>query len=219
MQKAAHASKEYSGKSYQRFLDSLNRSLLTKEKYKLEISYYFTWLKLPSTNVDGLISSKAGGLSEAQIREIEDKIIEYIKHLYQTEKLSFSTIHVRLAAIFNFYTINRVHIDRRYISKFKPPNRKRHKGDLAYTAKQIGKLLESSNTDLRARMIILLLASTGMRIGALHSLTIGSLIPIKLEGYDSHLYKIKIYEQEAEEHYCVCTFECAAAIDNYLDYR
>jgi hypothetical protein len=74
MQKAAHSSKQYSGKSYERFLDSLNRSTQTKEKYKLEISYYFAWLKLPSTNVDNLVSSKAGGLSEAQVREIEDKI-------------------------------------------------------------------------------------------------------------------------------------------------
>ena len=215
MQKAAHSDKQYSGKSYQRFLDSLNRSTQTKEKYKREFSYYLDWLKLPVTDVDDLISSR----SEVRIREIEDKIIDYIKHLYQIEKLSYSTIHVRLAAIFNFYTINRVHIDRRYISKFKPVNKKRHKGDLAYTAKQIGKLLETSNTDLRARTIILLLSSTGMRIGALHSLTIGSLTPIKLEGYDSHLYKIKVYESDREEYYTFCTFECAAAIDNYLDYR
>ena len=171
MQKAAHSGKQYSGKSYERFLDSLNRSTQTKEKYKLEISYYFAWLKLPSTNVDNLVSLN----SEVKIRELEDKIIEYIKHLHQVEKLSYSTIHVRLAAVLNFYTINRVHIDRRYISKFKPVNKKRHKGDLAYTAKQISKLLESSNTDLRARMIILLLASTGMRIGALHALTVGSI--------------------------------------------
>jgi integrase len=60
--------------------------------------------------------------------------------------------------------------------------------DKAYTTEQIQEALQ--NADQRMRCIILLLASTGCRIGALPSLTLGNLT--KLQDYG--LYKITFYE-------------------------
>jgi hypothetical protein len=68
----------------------------------------------------------------------------------------------------------------------------------------------------RDKMIVLLMASTGMRIGALAPLTIGSLHKIDVKEYSSHIYKIIVYEGEPEQYYTFTTFECAAAIDDYL---
>jgi integrase len=197
---------------YNRFINSLTNSSETQEKYTKELNYYLRYLGITDANTlihDTLIDSPA------EIRQVEDKLIEYIKYLDNVEKLSYSTISVRLAAILCFYTINRININRRYVSKFKPQNKKLRK-DNAYSHEQILHLLTSS-TDLRQKMIILLLSSTGMRLGALQMLTVGSLHKIELK--PSHIYKIIVYERERQEYYTFCTFECTTAIDQYLDYR
>jgi integrase len=201
---------------YQRFIDSLSKSPQTQKKYIQEFNYFLKWLKVNDAN-DLIAPSLLD--SQAEIRKVEDTIIGYIKHLSQVEKLSYSSIHVRVCAIMHFYSINRVHIDRTYISKFKPQNKKIRKGDLAYTHEQIQRMLDSSNSDLRARAIILLMSSTGMRIGALPTLTVGSLTKVELNDYPGHIYKIKVYEQEQEQYYTFCTIEAAEAIDRYLRYR
>jgi integrase len=151
-------------------------------------------------------------------RQVEDQIIEYIKYLNNTRKLGSATIHLSLFAIFNFYSINRINLDRKYVTKFAPTRRKLHK-DAAYTHEQILQLLNSPSIDLKQRVIVLLLASTGMRIGALPGMAIGALTKIQLQDYPSHLYKITVYEGEPEQYYCFCSFECAAMVDQYLDYR
>jgi integrase len=201
------------GPCFQRFVDSLDKSPYTQKKYIQELGYYIRYSKAP--NADALITNDLLD-SPTKIRQVEDNIIEYIKYLHDVMKVSYSTIHVRLATVFHFYTINRVHIDRKYISKFKPTNKKIRK-DNAYTHEQILTMLNGVGS-LRERVIILLLCSTGMR-GVLPNLSIGSLSKINLDGYPSHLYKIVVYEGEPDQYYTFCTFECANIIDQYLDYR
>lgn len=83
-----------------------------------------------------------------------------------------------------------------------------------YTIENIRQALQ--NADQRMRMIILLLASTGCRIGALPGLTLGNLT--KIPGYG--LYKITFYEGTNNEYYTFCTSEAAqTSIDPYLLYR
>ena len=66
------------------------------------------------------------------------------------------------------------------------------------------------------RMIILIFASTGCRIGALPSLTLGNIT--KLPDYG--LYKITFYEGTNNEYYSFTTREAAqTGIDTYLHYR
>ena len=210
MQKVKQAHYHY----YQTFLDSLTNSPETKTKYKYEFNMYLDWLKVKDP--DRLITPVLLD-SPAEIRKVEDSLIKYLKYLNQVKKLSYNTTNVRMAAIFHFYTINRVHIDRKYISKFKPAHRKIRKGDLSYTHDQINTLVDKANT--RDKMIVLLMASTGMRIGALCKLTIGSSHKISVKGYSQHIYKIIVYEGEPEEYYTFTTFECAVAIDDYLRER
>ena len=85
--------------------------------------------------------------------------------------------------------------------------------DKAYTTEQIQQAL--STADHRMRMIILILVSTGCRIGALPGLTLGHLTKIPEYG----LYKITFYEGTNNE-YTFTTRECArTGIDSYLLYR
>jgi site-specific recombinase XerD len=157
--------------------------------------------------------------SSSSVHKVEDKIIEYITFLTNSNQ-SYNTIHVRLAAITHFYTINRVNLNKSYISKFKPINRKVRNNDKSYTHKQIEKLLGSAVSE-RDRVTVLLMASAGLRIGALPCLTVGNLSRVYPPGYssESHIYKIVVYDKEPEQYYTFTTFELAKAIDVYLDHR
>jgi hypothetical protein len=65
-------------------------------------------------------------------------------------------------------------------------------------------------------MIILLLASTGCRVGSLPTLTLGNLTKIA----DYGLYRITFYEGTNNEYYSFTTRECASTgIDSYLLFR
>jgi integrase len=92
------------------------------------------------------------------------------------------------------------------IGKFMPEQNRVRK-DRAYTHEEISKLLEIA--DERMRVIILLLASSGIRVGAIPSLKIGHLQDNKLT----------VYENAKEEYFSFITPECRKAVDSYIDMR
>jgi integrase len=83
--------------------------------------------------------------------------------------------------------------------------------DIPYTHEQIQKILEFS--DQRVKTAFLILASTGIRIGALSTIKIGDLERI------DNLYKITVYSGDKEEYFTFTTPECTKEIDAYLDFR
>lgn len=200
---------------YQNFLDSLNRSEETKLKYIKEFDNYLEYLKV--TNPNSLITEELLD-SPKQIRQVENKIREYILYLGKAKSWGYKAVLVARCSIFKFYEVNRVNINRKYFNQFMPAQR-RLSADKAYTHKQIEKLVNSA--DKRDKVMVLLMTSTGMRIGALPKLTIGNLSRIHIKDYpsDSFIYKIMVYEGEREEYYTFTTFECTATIQDYLDYR
>jgi integrase len=196
---------------YNRFLDSI-KSPFTKRVYVNALEHYAKDMGIAS-DYNKLIEELVNN-DPTKIKELEDNLIEYISYLYKEKELSYSTVHTRLAGIFHFYTINRVNVNKTYVSKFFP-QKKHVKKDTAYTRNQIGKILSTCN--IRQKVLILLLASTGMRIGALHSLNLSHIQRVDVGS--QYLYKLTVYDMEDEEYYTFTTPECAAAIDEYLEYR
>ncbi|PWU81739.1 MAG: hypothetical protein DLM72_05415 [Candidatus Nitrosopolaris wilkensis] len=90
--------------------------------------------------------------------------------------------------------------------------------DIGYNTNQIRRLLEVC--DDRIKVMVLLFASTGMRLGALPTLKMRNFRSVNIENDKQiKLYQITIYEGEPEEYITFCTPECSAAIDSYLSYR
>jgi integrase len=116
---------------------------------------------------------------------IEAQLIDYIMSL-RNDGLSYATIKYMLAPIFTFYQLNDILLNRKKLARYFGES-KRVTKDKAYTTEQIGQAL--STADHRMRMIILILASTGCRIGALPGLTLDNLTKIPEYG----LYKITFY--------------------------
>jgi hypothetical protein len=86
--------------------------------------------------------------------------------------------------------------------------------DRAYTDKDIRKILDVS--DLRAKTIVLLMASSGLIIGALPDIKIKNLEKI------NNIYKITVYEGSNSQYFTFCTPECRTLwtiVCSYLSMR
>ena len=191
------------GTSYHNFINGI-RSPETKKGYERSLIRYCKYLKLKEA--DNLL------LHSSNPRLIESQIIDYIMSLRKSG-ISQNTIKFLIAPIFTFYELNDLVLNRKKVFRYLGES-KRVVKDQAYTTEQIQKALQTADT--RMRMILLILTSTGCRIGSLPALTLGNLT--KLSDYG--LYKITFYEGTNNEYYTFTTRECASTgIDNYLNYR
>ena len=184
--------------------------------YTWSLKSYCKWLGIADPNQ---LITRELLVSGKEVNQLEDQIIAFIKYMKNERNLIYSTIHSRLAAVYHFYTINRVRLNKDFIAKFKP-SAKRRRQDKAYSIDQIRRMYDTPNE--RDKVILVLMASVGLRIGALPSITIGDLTKVHPPGYlpaDSYIYKMNIYPKESEEYYAFCTFETTNAIDRYFEYR
>jgi hypothetical protein len=191
------------GTSYTKFIDGIPADA-SKVGYSNSLKRYLNFLKLKE--VDDLL------IHEQSPRVIESQIIDYVRSL-KNDNVAYNTIKFYIAPIFTYYQLNDIVLNRKKVSRYMGEF-KRIVRDEAYSSEMIFTALQ--NVDHRMRCVILLLASTGCRIGALPSLTLGNLT--KLPDYG--MYKIVFYEGTSSEYYTFCTRECAnTGINNYLNYR
>jgi hypothetical protein len=193
----------FQGTSYANFINALS-SPATRKGYENSLRRYLEHHKLKSP--DDLL------MHVGNPRLIESQIIDYIMTL-RKDGIAYASIQFYVAPIFTFYQLNDVVLNRKKVSRYLGEY-KRVVKDNAYTTEQIQQMLQ--NADIRMRMILLLLTSTGARIGALPSLVLGNLTKIPELG----IYRVLFYEDSSSEYYNFTTRECASTgIDNYLLYR
>src|SRR5438093_3295450 len=173
--------------SLELFLESI-RSSETKRVYS-------TYLKKYAQHYDLRITDQ---------KTIEGMIIQFIISLKKQK--SYSAIRNYLSAVLAYYKINDVVLNTTKINKFMPGETRVRK-DRAYTHEEITKFL--SIADERMRAVVLLLASSGIRIGAIQSIKLRSVEDMKLT----------VYENDREEYFTFITPECKKGIDDYLDMR
>jgi integrase len=205
-----HAQSEVIGSSQKRIYQVTDgiQVLATADDYRWIFNRFLTYLRIPNNDLPILLDPQT-----YSIQTIESRIIDYIRYLSGVRGCKHSTINLHCAAIFHFFEMNDVVLNKRKIKRFLPPDESDH-SDKPYTVEQIGQILK--NCDERSRVIILLMASTGMRIGALPGLRIGDLTEIP----NHNLYKIQVYTRSKKDrYYTFCTPETKIAIDSYFDYR
>ena len=146
-------------RAYFNFANSL-KSPQTRSKYEWNLNRFLFANKIM---IDRFVS--------LPVPEIENMLIDYITKM-KSEGLSTSYINVTLAAIKHLCVMNDIVINARKINKFVgEPTRLQE--DRPYTHEEINQLLNVC--DLRMKALVLLLASTGMRIGALPTLKVKDL--------------------------------------------
>lgn len=144
-------------------------------------------------------------LSITDPKIVENRIINFILDQKQQGK-KFYAISNYVNCVISFYKINDVLVNTKKITRFMP-ERRRAKTDRSYTHNEIGKMLEIA--DERMRSVILVLASSGMRIGALPL--------IRLRNLKDN--RMTVYETFGEEYLTFISPECKKAVENYLDMR
>jgi integrase len=188
--------------AYTQFVNSL-RSAETRRAY---IEWLNDFLKYTNLSCDQIL-----GLEP---KEVQEKIIGYIVDMRDNRKLSPNSIRSRSSAIQTFLEIN----DFDGINWVKV---KRFKGefytvaeDRPYTREEIKTLADNARS-LRDRAIILLLSSSGLRIGGLIRLQLKHIK--RVEKYNA--FQLEVYKKSREAYTTFCTPESRIAIEDYLEWR
>jgi integrase len=194
------------GDLYKTFYESLD-SQATKDTYEYSLRKYMNWLQCKDGNVDQILN---GGDSI----KIQNQIINFLIHMRNGgNNLSQKTLKGYYTALKSFYEYNDVtSINWKKVRKTLGHMAKKS-FDRDYTTEEIARLLQFA--DERKKVMILLMASSGMRRGAVASLKLCDLQLIP----EHKLYQVIVYRNEPEEYITFCTPECAQAIDSYLQYR
>ena len=175
-------------KSERLFLNSIP-SEYSKAAYKKYLRKYLELVGYP--NVSSLLSKGHN--------ELENQMIEFIISMKE-QGMKRAAITNYIKPVISCCKINDIMINTIKVNKFMPPNVKNRKSR-AYTVREIQKLLDIADERLRAA--ILILSSTGMRIGGLVGLTVGNLEAVM----NDRLYKVTVYENEPEEYITFTTSE------------
>lgn len=102
------------------------------------------------------------------------------------KKYSRGTVNNRIAPVIYFLANNDIELNKRMIRHYYPSDESTNE-DRLYTTEETARILSVCN-DLRDRAIILLLVSSGVRIGALSSMQKGHLTPVNFNGLT--VYKV-----------------------------
>src|SRR5919198_2801422 len=197
--------------SCQLWLEGYN-SQSTKRAYKIHLSLF---CKYHDTVPDSLIQ-----LNPEQIKTM---VLNYIIHLKKVAKqssekprsgeLSVNSIKTYLAGVQSFLESNDIVLNWKKIAKYYPEQVTNNLR--AYTKEEVAKLL--SVADPRDRCLILLMTSTGMRVGAIKSLKLKHLTILQ---HESNIGLLSVYPESKDHRYnALVTHECMASIDEYLNYR
>lgn len=195
--------------AYRNFVNSL-KTPATKMLYEYSVKKYY--LSTPANK----------NLSIEQILEKPPKTIEYelidcIYDMKEKQGLSYSTLNVFVASVLHFFEINDVVLNRRKIKKFRGDSVNKYEYK-SYTHEEINSIV--SLLDERGKAAVLLMASTGMRVGALPDIRLKHLKRWNINNQDTHIYQITVYANSQKSKYTTfCTPEAAKTIDEYLEYR
>ena len=179
---------EKESRGYYNFINSI-RSKSSKVSYCGELRRYLKHYNILS--MDKLL----------ELSDKESKIIDYIllQKGFKSRQLTINTLK-------KFYEMNDVILNWKKIKCYMGEEQKLNE-DRCYTHEEIRRLLNVC--DLRMKLVVLLMASSGMRIGALPGLCLGQIAN----------KKVTVYPGTKDKYITFITPECKAVVDSYLDYR
>ena len=187
-------------------VDEGHRSPHTAYKYRIDFERFLDYVRIHDRDV----------LLDLGKEAIQELVIKYAKSLRDDpkKKYSRSTVNCRISAILYFLDNNEIELNKRKIRRYYPSDESVY-DDRPYSVGEIQQILSVS--DLRTKAMILLMASTGVRIGSLQEMRICDLNPVQLKSLQ--LYKVQVYAKTRDRYICFTTPETRKAIDEYLDYR
>jgi len=175
------------------------RSEKTLELYRQHLKNFLKWNELE--NYDDLL--------KADDKSIQNKLMDYL--LYLKKNFSPNYVPTIFKGIELFFIMNEVNINSKLLHKMFPEQVKKG-GYGAYTRDMIETML-SNTIKNRTKSLILLLASSGIRVGVIPDLKLKD-----VTNYED-CKKILCYAGSKEEYIAFMTPEASKSFDEYLEER
>lgn len=170
------------GNAYSEFIKSLNTKR-TKQLYSKSLVEFARYVKVDDS--DDLLT----------IKNLQKVLIDYLEHL-RTQKYSYTHRNIVKSALRRFYDENDIiNLNWKKISR-RLGSHEVERVDRDYTHKELQILLEAATT-LKVKALITLLASSGVRLGAVVDLIKGDLTEV--ENFAG--YKLRVYRDSAKWQY------------------
>ena len=194
----------------------------SKRQYPKRLQVFFDFLKL-----DGDIQTQSKTFVRQFKKDNEDKrdlqkqLIRFAgsqKERVSNKELSPSTVPNYFKAIKLFCQANNLDskVNWKIVSKSYPKGTQAA-DDRAPTLEEIQRLLEFP--DRRIKPLVLLLVSSGVRIGAFETLKWRHIIPLNNDSNELIAAKIRVYVGDKEEYYTYITPEAFQSLKDWMDYR
>lgn len=210
---------------YSDFIYSI-KTEVSRQTYVKCLKYYMKFLGV--NTLKDLIDKKPQKIIESEIKA-------YLIYLRNQKKISYVTASLYLTTVRKFYHVNsEYNFKWDLISSYlgnddtDNDNYKNNNSDLTaveaqaqeqqdrpYSRTEIKQMFNAAQ-DIRVKIIISLMVSSGLRYGAVTILNIGDLE--RIEKYN--LYQITAYRKSKKyKYYTFCSPECTTLIDSYFEYR
>lgn len=205
--------KYFVGRSYQLFKNAI-RSDKSLQLYKQHLFHFCDFLKMTT---DQIVSTYSGSENVKTLIDLQHKIEDYVILLQtkvRNKDMTAMTATVMVPPVKLFCEMNDIILNWRKINKLLPHGND-SATDEAYTREQIKKMLEYA--DLRAKIPIFFMSSSGMRLGGFQGLTDGCIKTIHDEKSGKLLAAHVIVYKGTDEEYD--TFISPEAYHAYEEYR
>ena len=180
------------------------KSQATYKVYKGYLDHFMRWSGYPKEKYDML--------SDESNDKVQKMIEDYIMAETSDPTKSPNSGAVRVFALKAFFEINDTEVRWKKILRLLPQKVKRT-GKLAYTTKDVQDMLSIAK-NIRTRALILFLASTGVRVGAIRGLQMKH-----IKDMPHGCKAFCIYEGSVEEYWTFCSPECSVELEKYLAKR
>ncbi len=189
----------------------------SKRQYPKRFEKFLDFLKLEGTFEDKALSFYKKAIENHQW--LTNKLIEfaqYQKQRAQKGEIAESTIPNYFKAIKLFCVMNDIIINWQKLNKGIPRGNSAAE-DRAPTIEEIQKLIEYP--DRRIKPIVLILLSSGIRVGAFETLRWKHIAPIRDDKENIVAAKMTVYPGDKEECFTFITPEAYRAVKEWMDFR
>lgn len=192
----------------------------TKRQYIFKLRKYFDFLTIQG---DGLQEQATNFLSQCRDNHkwASDCLVKFITHLkkqVEDKEIAGGTLKNYYAAIKLFYEQNDIELNWKKLARGLPEV-SNVANDRAPTLEELRKLIEAP--DPRVKVIVLVMISSGIRLGAWQMLKVKHLTPIPDPKNPTIVIaaKLKVYDDDTNPYNSFVSGEAYQAIQEYIEFR